>query len=227
MLFVRNGSDTASVSRLSNSKAGKDLWIVSPDDAVKRLPLPSNAPLSSPGRGSYNGEIAPGILQRQPMASVLSARLMDLRGFFRGCLAAVLAIPGHDGGLFALPEDQRRHWLKVFALVFRRDAFIPWPSDSPTFHQRALKQGRFYEECVALNLSNLVFGTVFRAPSAIASVAPTAPLQVREAALVFCKVSIHSLCRRPRTSSRARHTLRRLQFERSRSRGRWTTKRTK
>lgn len=107
--------------------------------------------------------------------------------FFEVDLAAVLAIPGHDGGLFALPEDQRRHWLKVFALVFRRDAFIPSPSDSRTFHQRALEEGRFYEERVASNLSNLVFGTVFpELASAIASVAPTAPLQeVREAALIL------------------------------------------
>lgn len=33
--------------------------------------------------------------------------------FFEIDLAAVLAIPGHDGGLFALSDDQRRHWLKV------------------------------------------------------------------------------------------------------------------
>ena len=43
--------------------------------------------------------------------------------FFELDLAAVLAIPGHDGGLFALPEADRRHWLRVFALVFSRDAF--------------------------------------------------------------------------------------------------------
>ena len=30
-----------------------------------------------------------------------------------------------------------------------------------TFHERAIEEGRFYEERVAANLSNLVFGQVF------------------------------------------------------------------
>ena len=35
-------------------------------------------------------------------------------------LAAVLGPPGRDEGLFALDEAARRHWLKVFALMFGR-----------------------------------------------------------------------------------------------------------
>jgi len=107
--------------------------------------------------------------------------------FFEIDLAAVLAVPGHEGGLFALTEQQRRHWLKVFVLVFRRDAFLPTPSDSRTFHQRALEEGRFYEERVATNLSNLVFGQVFpELARSISGAAPAAPLQeVREAALIL------------------------------------------
>jgi hypothetical protein len=106
--------------------------------------------------------------------------------FFELDLAAVLAIPGHDGGLFAVPEADRRHWLRVFALVFSRDAFLPMPSDARTFHQRAIDEGRFYEERVAENLSKLVFGTVFpELAKAIAAAAPAAPLhEVREAALI-------------------------------------------
>lgn len=107
--------------------------------------------------------------------------------FFELDLAAVLAIPGYDRGLFALTEEESRHWLKVFALVFRREAFLPTPSDSRTFHQRALDEARFYEQRVAENLSNLVFGQVFpELAHAIAAAAPTAPLQeVREAALIL------------------------------------------
>jgi hypothetical protein len=107
--------------------------------------------------------------------------------FFELDLAAVLAIPGHDGGLFAVPEADRRHWLRVFALVFRRDAFLPTPSDPRTFHQRAIDEGKFYEERVAENLSSLVFDTVFpELARAIAAAAPAAPLQeVREAALIL------------------------------------------
>jgi hypothetical protein len=107
--------------------------------------------------------------------------------FFELDLASVLAIPGHDGGLFAVPEADRRHWLRVFALVFRRDAFLPTPSDARTFHQRAIDEGKFYEERVAESLSSLVFDTVFpELAMAIAAAAPAAPLQeVREAALIL------------------------------------------
>jgi hypothetical protein len=107
--------------------------------------------------------------------------------FFELDLAAVLAVPGHDGGLFAPSEEERRHWLKVFALVFGRQAFLPTPSDSRTFHQRALEEGRFYEERVAGNLSDLVFGQVFpELVRAIAVTAPGAPLhEVRDAALIL------------------------------------------
>ncbi len=107
--------------------------------------------------------------------------------FFELDLAAVLAIPGHEGGLFALPEMERLHWLRVFMLVFGREAFLPSPSDARTFHQRAMDEGKFYEERVAGNLSNLVFGTVFPAlAQAIAAAAPDASLQeVREAALIL------------------------------------------
>jgi len=106
--------------------------------------------------------------------------------FFELDLAAALAVPGHDGGLFALSEDRRRHWLRVFALIFGRDGFLPSPGETRTFHQRAIDEARFYEERVAGNLSGLVFGTVFpELVKAISAAAPDAPLQeVREAALI-------------------------------------------
>lgn len=107
--------------------------------------------------------------------------------FFEIDLAAVLVIPGHEGGLFALTDAERRHWLRVFVLVFGRDAFLPGPSDVRTFHQRALDEGKFYEERVAGNLSNLVFGKVFPTlVKAIATAEPDADLQeVRGAALIL------------------------------------------
>ena len=107
--------------------------------------------------------------------------------FFEVDLAVALGVLGHEGGLFLLSEQERRHWLKVFALIFGRDAFLPTPSDSRTFHQRALEEGRFYEERVANNLSNLVFGQVFpELARAISAAAPVASLQeVRAAALIL------------------------------------------
>ena len=107
--------------------------------------------------------------------------------FFEIDLAAVLDLPGHNEGLFALTEVERRHALKVFSLVFRREAFLPGVVDARTFHQRAIAEGRFYEERVAASLSDLVFGQVFPGLArAIVAAEPDAPLtEVREAALLL------------------------------------------
>ena len=107
--------------------------------------------------------------------------------FFEIDLAQILGIEGHEGGLFALDKSQRAHALRVFYLIFRQAAFTGTASDHRTFHQRALDEARFYEERVAANLSNLVFGEVFpKLVNAIAKAAPDAPLQdVREAALIL------------------------------------------
>jgi hypothetical protein len=107
--------------------------------------------------------------------------------FFEIDLAAVLAVPDHDGGLFARSEESRRHWLKVFILVFRREAFLPSPADAQTFHQRAIDEGRFYEKRVADSISKLVFDRIFPAlAQSIAAAAPQASLQeVRDATLIL------------------------------------------
>ena len=106
--------------------------------------------------------------------------------FFEIDLAAVLDLPGHNDGLFTLSESERRHGLKLFVLFFRREAFLPGAADSRTLHRRALDEGRFHQERVAANLSNLVFGRVFpELAGAIAAAAPDAPLgEVRDGALV-------------------------------------------
>ncbi|MGH1370346.1 MAG: Eco57I restriction-modification methylase domain-containing protein [Maritimibacter sp.] len=107
--------------------------------------------------------------------------------FFELDITAILDLPGHNDGLFALNEDDRRHWLKVFLLIFRREAFVPAGADPRTFHEKALEEGKFYEERVAEDLSNKVFGEVFPdLVRAIVKAAPEADLQaVREAALIL------------------------------------------
>lgn len=107
--------------------------------------------------------------------------------FFELDIAAILDLPGHNDGLFALNEADRRHWLKVFLLVFRREAFVSAGADPRTFHERALEEGKFYEERVAEDLSRKVFGEVFPdLVRAIVKAAPEADLQeVREAALIL------------------------------------------
>ena len=102
-------------------------------------------------------------------------------------LAAVLNVRGHNDGLFALAAADRRHWLKVFVLLFRREAFIPGATARRTFHRRALDEGRFYEQRVASDLSDLVFDRVFpELARAIAEAAPQVPLpDVRDATLTL------------------------------------------
>ena len=75
--------------------------------------------------------------------------------FFEIDLVALLDLPGYDDGLLALTEADRRRWLKVFVLVFRREAFLAGTADPRTFHQRAIKEGRYYEKRVAANLAAL------------------------------------------------------------------------
>lgn len=107
--------------------------------------------------------------------------------FFELDLAAVLGIASQGDGLLALDDQQKRHALRVFALVFRREAFLPSATDPRTFHVRALDEGRFYEERVAADLSNLVFDHIYPLLArSIADKAPRASLQdVREAALIL------------------------------------------
>ena len=107
--------------------------------------------------------------------------------FFEIDLAAILNVPGLDRDSPSLPEEIRRHWFRVFTLVFRRKAFLPDTVDEQTFHQRAIAEGRFYQERVTASLSNLVFGQVFpNLARAIANAEPDASLsEVRDAALVL------------------------------------------
>ena len=105
--------------------------------------------------------------------------------FFEIDLAAVLGIAGD--GRDAIAADARRHWLKVFWLVFGRHAFLPDAVDERTFHERAIDEGRFYQERVAGSLSALVFEDVFPdLVRALAEADTEAPLpEVRDAALVL------------------------------------------
>lgn len=100
-------------------------------------------------------------------------------------LGSVLALDGDDD-LFA-DEATRDHWLRVFAVMFCRDAFIKTGTDNRSFHERARAAAAFYEERVAASLSRLVFEQVFPdLASAIAGAAPQASLEdVRQASLVL------------------------------------------
>lgn len=100
-------------------------------------------------------------------------------------LGRILGLDGH-GDLF-VDDETRDHWLRVFAVMFGREAFLRDGVDQRSFHDRARAEAAFYEERVAASLSRLVFDQVFPdLARALADSAPEAPLhEVRDAALVL------------------------------------------
>ena len=100
-------------------------------------------------------------------------------------LGRVLALADGDDPL--TDQASRDHWLRVFAALFCREAFIKTGTDNRSFHERARAEAAFYEARVAASLSKLVFEQVFpNLASAISDAAPTASLEdVRQASLVL------------------------------------------
>ena len=87
------------------------------------------------------GKLRWGILTNgRPLAPLLRRSSLGLR--------AVLRDRSRGGSRCYGPERwwgrPDRHWLNVFLLVFRRDAFLPDAADERIFHQRAIKEGRFH-----------------------------------------------------------------------------------
>ncbi len=107
--------------------------------------------------------------------------------FFEIDLAALLDVDGQGDLLNPRSLEDKRHALRVFALIFRRQAFLPSPTDQRTFHQRAIDEGKFYEERVANDLSDLVFSQLYPLLArSIAAADATASLEdVRQAALIL------------------------------------------
>ena len=83
--------------------------------------------------------------------------------------------------------ESREHWLRVFAVMFGREAFLVEGAEKRSFHDRARAEAAFYEERVAASLSKLVFDQVFPSLAvAISAASPTASLSdVRDATLVL------------------------------------------
>ncbi len=86
----------------------------------------------------------------------------------------------------AILGDDHQDELRVFFLLFRRQAFTRHEGATTTFVETALAEGRRYEERVAKDLSGVVFEEIY--PSLVTALAEKsdAPLkEVRDAALIF------------------------------------------
>jgi hypothetical protein len=80
--------------------------------------------------------------------------------FFEVDLAALVGLEPAALPLFAPRDEDRAHWLKVFILLFRREAFEAG-ARGRTFHAEALERGKDWEESVRTGIAGVVFGTVF------------------------------------------------------------------
>jgi len=133
-----------------------------------------------------SGKLRWGILSNGPKWRLYWAGARSVsEEFLELDLGRVLGLEGGND-LFASDADCD-HWLRVFAVMFSRAAFMKDGADDRSFHERARAAAAFYEERVAASLSKLVFEQVFPSlATAIANAAPQAPLQdVREASLVL------------------------------------------
>lgn len=75
-------------------------------------------------------------------------------------LGKVFSLPGCDPDLLDARDVSADHVFKLFCFLFGSVAFVP-NEQGRTIHQRALDQGRFWEERVARSLAGLVFEKVF------------------------------------------------------------------
>ena len=92
----------------------------------------------------------------------------------------------YEADLATLLESGNEDALRVFHLLFRRASFVPEPGAATTFLERALAEGKRYEEQVAQDLSGVVFERVFpNLVDAIARESGKALDESRDAALIF------------------------------------------
>jgi len=109
-------------------------------------------------------------------------------------LPVIAGIPGVEPDLFSPKPEERAHQLKVFFMMFHREAFLPTLDGDRTFHQFALDEGRLWEARVAEKLGDDVFERIFpELAKALAECDPEAPAPLTDAYLEDVRVSALTL----------------------------------
>jgi hypothetical protein len=109
--------------------------------------------------GASDGAIQWGILTNGRLWRLYYRHATPSRaeGFVEIDLPVILGLPGYQG---ELSEEGPKHWLTIFYLLFRREAFMQGPQGK-TFHEVAYKEGKEWAAKVTQELSDTVFKTVF------------------------------------------------------------------
>ena len=188
LLFEDAGSKTHAVARTNSEERYRDAVVVEESkrfglaldnrDATDRVQ--ANTPHGqiqrylSTAETVSDGRIRWGILTNGDTWRLYDHRARPrLTGYFGVDLGSVLKSGDEDT-------------LRIFYLLFRRDAFTPQEGVTATFIDSAIDEGRRYEEQVAQDLSGVVFGQVF--PALINEIARQTDAdltEVRDAALIF------------------------------------------
>lgn len=109
-------------------------------------------------------------------------------------LPLLVGAPGVEPDLLSPRPEERAHFLKVFLLLFRREAFLGTEESNRTFHQLALDEGRHWEARVTKDLSHVVIDKVYpglirtlaaKDPAAPSPLTPAYLEEARLAALTF------------------------------------------
>ncbi len=91
-----------------------------------------------------------------------------------------------EADLAQLLRSGNEHGLRLFYLLFRRESFTVKDGATATFLERALAEGKRYEEQVAQDLSGVVFERAFpRLVDALANGTGATLPEIRQAALIF------------------------------------------
>lgn len=133
---------------LWNPNVGSVLWIDVLRKEVKRLrPQPRCYDICGRIDDITNGKLRWGILTNGSKWRLYYSGARSVsEQFFELDLAKILNLQGFNDDFFALDAQERTHWLKVFLLIFRSEAFTPTGADPRSFHEKIINESRFYEE---------------------------------------------------------------------------------
>ena len=163
LLFADSEAKSRAMARANSTDAFQDALAI---EESKRFGLPLDNRDQSDTRqiGTPHGQILRYLSEAEPISDgrlrwgILTNgavwRLYDYRSRPR-------ATGFYEADLQAIISSDDDHALRAFFLLFKRDSFVPQEGTATTFLERAIAEGKRYEQQVAADLSEVVFERVF------------------------------------------------------------------